>query len=77
MTLSAGMPVEIFVLELVVYLLFKFENFYTSIQWVTQEAFTPLFSGSFEHLCWTNFEAILKYFSADVLNTKLVENLPT
>ena len=55
MALSVVFPVEDFVPNLVFYLLFKFQKFWTNIQWITLETLTPLFSVSFEHLCYRNF----------------------
>ena len=55
MSLSVVLPVVDFDPNLVFYLLFKFENFSTSIQWGTLETLTPLFSVSFEHFGCTNF----------------------
>ena len=54
-TLYAEVHEEKFTPKLVYYLLLKFENSSTSIQWGTLETLTPCFSDSFEHLCCTNF----------------------
>ena len=75
MTLSVVFPVEDFVPNLVFQLLFKFENFWTRIQWVTLETLTPLFSVSFEHFGCTNFQALREKYFAEMFNTKLVANL--